>query len=336
MEIVKGKLNRIYPVGKQLYGDIVADKRTLKQVRLSKKSLWALLRQHFTYKVNAEFKEYKGDFVDFAEEKLDTLKETKKVQFILNDDEDFSIAVATLKHTEKGEDYVYDLIKKILRKRRIAMVEEHGISGRVFYMRSPSPKFQVGVQVSGGDLATMKAIKITPFAKIKDCLNPLSWLGIEKMWYSEEKLEIMTIRRFEKTSLIEKRISTILKKSVGIAKKVNIMLENGKKVQVSKLEARKLLLVMCKSYGIGLKAVQKIYKRWLKKEKKSMYGLAMACSYYSAHGKVFKKSAKYSSQNISSIAGALLIIKKTKIVKVITKKLKENKDLKDELEEIEG
>jgi hypothetical protein len=337
MEIIKGKLNAIYPLGGKTYGDLVTDKKeVIKQIRLSKKSLWALLRQHYGYKINAEIrKQKKGDFSDFAIKKMSALKETEKMQFIMDDEGECAVAVASLKHSTKQEEYVYDIIENVLQKKKIEIVTEKGITGRVFYLKS-HPTFKVGLQVSGGDLITMKAIKITPFAKIMTCLNPLSWLGIDKMWYAEKtSLEIISIRRFEKISHIEDRIKNLLTKSMGVVEKVNKMLEQGKKTELTEIQTKKLLLVMCKSYGIGLKAIQSIYKRWEMKEEKTIYGLAMACSYFASHKKLFKKNAIYSTQNISSIAGALLIIKKVKIMRVIEKKIKSSKELKDELEELE-
>ena len=335
MEIIKGKLESIYPLGGYVYGKVATEDKKNVRVKLSNKAMWALLRQHFSYKINREFKESKEEFRDFAIDRLSKLKRTEKMQFIVDEKRDFAIAVASLKHSIKNEDYVYDLIGRILQKKKFNAIEEKGISGKVVYLKS-HPAFNVGLQIYGGDITTSRAITITPFAKINSCLNPLSWLGIEKMWYSQkETLEIISIRRLEKSTNIEERITTLMTKSMKIVRKVNSMLRQGKKVEVTEIEAKKLLLVMCKSYGIGLKAINIVYKKWKTTEEKTLYGLAMACSYYSSHENIFKKTSLVSKQNISSIAGALLLIKKEKIMKIIVKKMKDSKELRDEFEEIE-
>jgi len=335
MEVINGRLKSIYPLGGHVYGKVATEDKKDVSMRLSKKAMWALLRQQFSYKVNSEFKESKKDFDVFAIDKLSKLKRTNKMQFIVDEERNFAIAVASLKHSIKKEDYVYDLVSKILKTKKINAVEERGISGKVVYLKS-HPAFNVGLQIYGGDITTARAITITPFAKINSCLNPLSWLGIEKMWYREEEtLEIISIRRLEKSTHLEERITTLMTKSMKIVSKVNSMLRHGKRVKVTEIEAKKLLLVMCKSYGIGLKAINTVYKRWKNKEEKTIYGLAMACSYYSSHENIFKKTSIVSTQNISSIAGALLLVKKERIMKVIVKKMKDSKELRDEFEEIE-
>jgi hypothetical protein len=339
-EIKVGILQDIYMVGSSPYGEIAFKKKTEKLV-LSKKALWALLRFHYGNNINKEIskKRVKKDF-DFERFAIKKLKdvEQRKLQYILGynrKDDDYVTSVASLKHSIKTKDMVYEIIEKTLKKKKIDIEEQKNMKGRIIYLKTVAKVVKVGVQIYAGDIYTHKAITIAPFVKITSCMNPLTWLGVKNTWFSRESVSSFKIKRLEKISYLEDRIPEILDQSLVISQKFLDSLERSKEIKLKNEEGKKILLTLCKSYGIGLKPINKVYKRWVKEEKKTLYGLAMATSYYASHGNIFRKKSKNAHQNISSISGAMLLIKNKKhTMKMIDKQFKDNEDLKNELKEI--
>lgn len=341
-DIRKGVLKSISLLKGLPYADVELDGRT-ERVILSKKALWALLRFNYGNQINETIKKLKMetkkfDFVSYAIKRIQGIDSHKKYQYIITDknNESYVISIASLKHSIKTEEMVYDIINKALKKRKYELNVEKNLLGRTIHLKTVSSIIQLGVQIYAGDLLTQKAIKITPFAKIASCMNPLSWMGIKKVWFSKERITTFIIRRFEKISYLEDRIPEILGESLKMSQKIGKALERSKKINITELEAKKLLLTTCKSYGLGIKPIERIYNRWLKEEKNTVYGLAMACSYFSVHEDIFKKKSTKVFQSVSSIAGALLLIRsKKETMTVVENQFKGNDVLQKELALIE-
>jgi len=244
-------------------------------------------------------------------------KRARQMQFIFSGKR--IMAVASLKHLLIPPSEVYSMATKILAVNygKPQPINIHELSGLTFEVREVSG-MKFGLQVYGGTITTRQAITITSWLRVQQCLNALSWLGIESFGSlgigGAGYERILRIKRKEELEpRIRSGIEQALNKIGNIEKRVHV----AEKVKLRQKEAKILMSAMGISYSLGVKTIRQVLERFAK-ERKNQWGLSMASSWVAAHGTLKKtpeSQERAVEQKLSTIAGAVLLIDDIKTAK---------------------
>lgn len=244
-------------------------------------------------------------------------KKPRKMQFIFEGDK--VIAVASLKHLLIPPSKVYGMAKRILSKNygQPRLITVRQLSGLAYEVKHESG-IQLGLQIYGGCITTRQAITLTSFLRVESCLNTLSWLGIGNFG----KLGLLgsgfeRILRIKARSDLEPRLRAAIEQALGNMGAIEGKMSRAEQIILEEDEARIIASAFGLSYSLGVRTIKQILERY-EQEQNSLWGLSMASSWVASHGE-FRKTPKNQNraieQNLSTIAGATLLIDDIKTTK---------------------
>jgi hypothetical protein len=333
------KMSEQVVIGRMLDSKRIKTKQTTIQIAdWQKRAMWSYLRLQYGRSIDKEIRERRDAWIlekygvetkqanrsilKRAMEKVfgDILSEKpvkpRTIQFIM--DEDVVIAVASLQHLLVPPVEVYDMAAKIMEsKYGLQPLEVSELKGLI-YQQKEVAGFKLGMQVYGGDITTRQAISLSSFLRVELCLNPLSWLGIGGfggfLGRGRDYERVLRIKvKAELEPRLQSGIDLMLKKTKDLEDRV----EASQRVKVKRSDAEIIMAAFGLSYSLGAKSLEQILER-LDHEAKTQWGMSMAASWVSAHGK-FKetpeKQERAVEQKLSTIAGAALLIDDIKDVK---------------------
>lgn len=238
-------------------------------------------------------------------------KDPRKLQFIF--EEDKVVAVASLKHLLIPPREVYGLVEQIIEQRfpnyqSIGVRELSGMTYEVKHVHG----ITFGVQIFGGNITTRKAISVSSWMRVQACFNPLSWLGLgnfKSFGIGNGRFE--RVLRIKVRSDLKPRLEAALQNSTSQVSSLDQRIIEAKAVPLKKTEAAIIASAFGLSWSVGERVIQQVLKRYAQ-EAQSLWGLSMALSYVSAHGK-FRKVPEGSrsdiAQNLSTMAGATMLMR---------------------------
>lgn len=297
------------------------------------KAAWQLLRFIYGYKQadamimehgrNLERLKKEGKVPKDLSAAVDLLNKTpetvfaimkRPLQFILDDDR--VVAVATLKHLLVPPAQVYAHAMKIMKKKGYQLSSIDQLFGITYVINDDQRfAFESGLQIFGGDILTNKAIKVTSYCLIKSCLNPLSWLNVTVMkrflGYAGKWERVVRIKVI---SELEQRLSNAIEKSIQNIQRLHDRMDLAKKRRLTIKQARILASAFGISYTLGAKTISQVIEQF-ESEDKTLYGLAQAFSWVSAHGELRKTpegKEQLANQKLSTLAGATILAAENK------------------------
>ena len=285
-----------------------------KPILLSAKSKWAILRNQFGRVIDTEIESQKNElkhkfnFDDFFMQNMTPyIKKQKTMQYITIGNK--AIAVASKKHSLMGDKKIKNTIINALKENKIKFDIKDQLNKIIIYFKQ-NKLMKMGLQISTGDIATFKAIHISYYAEICACMNPLSFLNLNKSIFMLEKPPKTRILRFASA---DKNLPVRLQYAINNMKpylsKLNQQINSTKKIDITPNQAKNILIAMCYNYEIGSKTAKAVIERF-EEEPQTLYGLSMAASWIVEHNpEIFRKSQTKASQNLSTIAGAILLVR---------------------------
>lgn len=240
----------------------------------------------------------------------------RRIQFIM--DSDFVIAVATLKHLLIPPSDVYTMATKIIETnyptiKPMAMDELQGLTFSTDQIGIDGDSTEVGFQVHGGTITTRQAITVSSLFRVRDCLNPLSFLGIGnfRKFLTRTERDYERVLRIKVKSDLEPRLRQGIDSVMSVQKRLNEAMEKSKEIPIDEKAGKLIATAMCWSYHIGSKVINQVIERFMLEEEKTKWGLAMATSWVARHGE-FKADADWAGQRLGTISGATMLIDKPK------------------------
>jgi hypothetical protein len=283
------------------------------RMQIHSKGVWQFLRLEYGRKVDEEIKKFKEDYEDgsnplhiFAINKIAEKKPTKELQIIVRNN--MIITLASLKHNLYTEEKVYDMISKTIGD--LKLIKRSYLKGRIIHIKDV-PGFKLGIHIYAGDIYTQYAIKISTFIEVMQCSNIITFLSSHSPVISTTSTQLEKILRIHKQQDIDQRIPIVIE---NLTKNIDTALdyiETGKKMQINKHNALKLLSSINSSYYIGAKVTGKCFDRYLLDKKQygsSVWALAMAVSWIAEHGDCFDNHHTKTRSALCEIAGSLLSI----------------------------
>jgi ribosomal protein S17 len=292
---------------------VVISLKNKKAIVMNRKAMWSLLRVHFHRAIDKEVKDQKRLGISLEDFFLEAFKifkgKRKPMQFFLKGNK--CMACATMKHPTTTSEEVYKIFNKALKKQKLKLEEKEGITGKILILQKTKIA-SFGLNINTGDIYTGRAIRISTYVEILQCLNPLSFAGLS-MRQSTSQIQPIKARilRFESLTRIPDRIGEAIAVMKPELIKIETRLDETKKIAINPNQAMTLITAFGCSYGLGAKPLKKAYDRFIESEQKSLFGLAMACSYIVEHKpEIFRKNANIAKTNLATIAGAILLINK--------------------------
>ena len=280
-------------------------------IRMNRKSMWACLRSNFSRAIDGEIKSQKRDgtiLEDFFIGAFKTWKhKPKPMQFFVKGNKCFG--AASLKHSVVMPDKIYAVFNKALKKHNLVLEEKDGISGRVALLhRSNIARF--GFKIDAGNIFTEKAIKISSYVEMIACLNPLSFVGINKgIVMSTAQPVKVRLLRYESLTKIPDRIDEAIEAIRPELAKIEAKIKEVQKTEVTPDQAKKIIAAFGVAYGIGATVLKAVFERFENEEKATIFGLSMAFSYIPQHEQdIFRENATVAKQSLSTLAGAVLLM----------------------------
>ncbi|MEM5853879.1 MAG: hypothetical protein QW228_05920, partial [Candidatus Aenigmatarchaeota archaeon] len=253
-----------------------------------------------------------------------TNPERTDYQFIVDEYNNRVIAVATTKHCFVSQARLREEILAFLNSKGYVIEERTGFYGSLLDIGKVR-YFKLKMQISFGDTLTYKAVRTNAFLVIENdvadlskvgCMNPISFLKtpeilrestslIHPFVARERKLRVGDPQEFldKIKQSIEKQIQ-LLK---NFAEKQIDPFEQVRNTQLTEEEALVLVKAVCFAYKVSEKATTLVWINFKKDQEKTQWGLAMAFSQIAKYTHLWR--SPYVSQHLSSIAGALLLIK---------------------------
>jgi len=285
------------------------------------KAAWQFLRLTLGYReADQRIKQYAEEYLaELSEEerknrsaavellKASSIENKEPLQFIMSSNQ--VVAVATLKHLLVPPSQVYTMVQKVLGAE--SMQDVRYVDGSVFKLEEQYG-LEKGIQVVAGDLITNKAIKVSGFVRIVQCLNPLSWIGIgvfeRFMGYASGWERIVRIKVI---SELEPRLTNAINNVKANFPKIDDKIERAKKRRVPLCDAEMFTVAFGYSYSLGAKTLRQVLERF-ESEDKTLFGLAQAFSWVAAHSDKLRKTPEglesHARQKLSTIAGAFLLM----------------------------
>ena len=302
-QVVIGKLASPY--------EVFSDKGKVEIKDWQGKAKWSYLRLVYGRKIDETIKAVKDK--EKREQLMNSLIQKSlstapTLQYILNEKSQVC-AVATLKHLIIPPEQVYATAENILGR----LYTEGQIYGKIAYMREVAG-IKIGYQIYAGTITTREAIRVSAFARVELCLNPLSWLGSSFFGWFIDRSGYERILRIKKITDLEPRLKTAIEKTSTKLNELEKRTEEAKKDEISDRTAKILASAMSLSYGLGAKIINQVLERY-QDEEPTRWGLAMAESWVAKHGKHRKTPEGQQNrvpQKLSTISGATLLIDDTK------------------------
>jgi len=290
---------------------------------LNKKSMWSILRHNFTRAIDEEIKSQSISLGDFFIGAFRVYrKKPKRMQFFVDTNKNKCLACATLNHPTITENEVHKIFNKALKKKNLQLEDKESISGKVIILQK-TKIMRLGMQIDTGDIITNKAIRITGFADVISCCNPLAFAKLNKgiLMGDFEPIRVR-ILRYETITTIGSRIDEAIESVKPILAKVQSRIDITKKKHITVNDARKIAVSFCGMYGVGARATSAVYDRF-KEEENTQWGLSMALSFVAEHSDVFRKNCSEAKNNLATIAGAVLLADNlNKTVKLCERQIK--------------
>jgi hypothetical protein len=228
----------------------------------------------------------------------------RELQFIMDNGE--VLAVATTKHLLISPAKVYETAQKIL---GVPLSSHKGLNGgQVLFDGWAGIK--TGAQIDGGSITTRFAIRVSVFARVEMCFNPLSWLGVSGLGRFGLAGGYERVLRIQKITELEPRLKSAIENAKGRLGDLQKRVEKTKAVPLSSSTATILTGGMGMAYGLGEKTIRQVLDRY-SEEDQTQWGLAMAQSWTAEHGKTRKTpegQETRTKQSLSTISGATLLI----------------------------
>ena len=319
-----------------------------KKLSVTNKAMWSLLRTHYTRKIDKEAidlksdmnkSEWRGEFKKFFLTKMNkVMMDQRELQYIIDEEKNRLIAVATQSHSLMSKDEVYKVINMKIKEMGLMPEKEESVIGQLVFL-DKTDYADYGLQVIAGDITTRRAISISMFVRAKGmgmgCLNPLSFMGLNRSITRKilGDIPVLTSKllRFEKKEQLPIRIGKSIESMRPHVMRMKEKLSKGIKYpSITEKQSMVILSSMCSSYSIGQRVTQSCLDEFRRNEQ-TLLGLSMATSTVVKHkGKIFKKGVTRAKQNLSDISGALLLIGNVKnAVKMSKEYLRERPEAKE-------
>lgn len=311
VKVLKGVFTRPRMVGKK--GVVVSLGKY--KFALNRKSIWSILRHNFTHAIDEEIKSQTKSGVSLADFFVTAFRlhraKPKEMQFFVDLKDEKCLACATLKHPILEPDKVYEVFDKALKKHKLKLEEKSGLKGKVLILQK-SKVASFGLRIDAGNIYTDRAIRISSYVEILQCLNPISFAGLSRGQLTTTMQPVkVRILRYEGLTKIPERINEAVITMKPELVKIEKLLIQTQKRQLTQKQAKAIIVAFGTAYGIGAKALKKTFERFRDEEKQTQYGLSMALSWVVEHeDDVFRKDTSEAKTNLATIAGATLLITK--------------------------
>jgi len=282
---------------------------------LNRKSLWSIIRHNFSRAIDTEIKSQRKEGISLEDFFIGAFRvyraKPKRMQFFVDTEKERCLACATMKHPVISPDEIYSVFDKTLKKHKLKLEDKDGLKGKILLMRKTKIA-SFGLRIDAGNIYTEKAIRISTYVEILQCLNPLDFAGLSRGQLTTTMQPVkLRILRFESLTKIPDRINGAIVAMKPEIAKVEVMLKETQKKNITTKQAKMIIVAFGTSYGIGAKALKKAFERFRDDEKQTQYGLSMALSWIVEHeDDVFRKDTSEAKTNLSTIAGATLLINK--------------------------
>jgi len=301
-------------VGRLLSPEVIEteDGQPLTIAGMRDRAKWSFLRLQHGRSIDAEIKAAREE-----EKDMDTIltdlwpQQQRNVQFIMSADR-LVKAVASTRHLLIPPAQVYQIAAEIIGPSKVA--QDKGVVGTVTILEE-IPGIKVGFQVHGGEITTRRAVSVSSFASIIQCLNPLSWVGTGNFERFGVSGEYERVLRIKKVSELRPRLERAITGAKENLKQLERLIEKSKTTKVNPEEARLVLGAFSAAYSVGLKPVDELLKR-LDQEDKTKWGMAQAASWVARHGESWRATpegqVERSRQNMATVGAAALAVKDVK------------------------
>ncbi len=282
---------------------------------LNRKAMWCLLRANFTHAIDTEVKDQKKHGVSLSDFFIGAFHthraKSKEMQFFVDVEKEKCYGCASLRHPIIQPEMVYEVFDKALQKHDLKLEDKSGLKGKILILQKTKVA-SFGLKIDAGGIYTDKAIRISSYVEILQCLNPLSFAGLNRGQLTTT-LQPVSVRilRFEGLTKIPDRIEEAIVAMKPELKKIEAMLGKTQHKAVTLTQAKAIMVAFGTSYGIGARALKKSFERFRDEEKRTQYGISMALSWTVEHEEeIFRKNADQARTNLATIAGATLLIDK--------------------------
>jgi len=332
--IAIGKIKKVEPIEKG-YRVLIQTQKGEVYLPITKRAMWDWCYLHFGKKETikkAKEQLIQKVFIDGIKQ----VKEQRELQYIIGNSGKI-IAVATIKHATHNEDQITQLFNNVLKENlNLTLTEVNDLEGKIAFLEKTKIA-KIGLQFYAGLITTYRAIKICGISEIIHCLNPISFLKVErgllltnKDLFGEIPTITITIKRYEKISEIKQRFEEAMpqiEKIIKLTKSEFTTYEKYVNQEITKDEAIEILSAFGYSYQVNKTALLMSLDRFenIEKEKygSTIWALAMATSWVARHSKAFRVSLR--RQTLATMSGAITLIKDVKkVVKAIKQNFRNN------------
>ena len=288
-----------------------------------------ILKRHLGHKQYSKDSK-KKDF-DLDEYFLQKIKEFKprQLQFIVQGNT--VISVLTPNHPIIVPELVYKAVQRVLNVKG-----EKSFYGETFFLKE-TPLARYGIRVRAGNIIGTEAIFVGVQAEIKQCLNPLHFMGLTPARalgiLDPAEIKVSRIVRYgDPKSVIQRVVQAVKNYKINIDE-IEKRFQQTKQIEISRDEASYLMVTMGTKYLISKRVMKMVMQRFKTKEEQTIYGLSMAASWIA--NKEHEKSVKESiREKLATIGAALLLIKDKEQIKKAIQHVEESKKLRKLWEEI--
>jgi len=283
------------------------------------RAMWSWLRLHNTKRIDAEIKAAAQQMGITSGRKTAVLEELvlehliedkpqKNLQYIIMDGQ--IKAVATTRHLLIPPEEVEAVAYEVLKASKVEVEEDPHLRGLIATTDTVGG-LRYGLHIFPGDILTRRAVSVSAYVQVVQCLNPLTWAGIGNFGRFGLAPEHDRILRIQKRSELLPRLEAAIQgagKEVSALKK---MVEYAQKKQVDPREAKVILSAFSKSYGLGEPVIKELLGR-LQQEDPTTYGMSQAASWIARHGEEFRETPEgkesHARQSMAVVGAASLLV----------------------------